>query len=216
MTTTGRDLLLTSLNLKIERGDTEASQIVQTFAASQFQSALTDGVDRNKAVRADVLAAIIGARGDKLIIEAVCSNAAGAAAAETAVTNCIFLEVIDITNVDAQLQYGLYGKISPFLTPKGRAATQADIDAVSKKGRSVLNNVAFNTSTYTTEVSQTTAGTTDTRIVAYRNNTTVGSITKNILKITPHSDGVILIKPASIVWADPDADAQGKNIGGVT
>lgn len=215
MTTTGRDLTLAALNFKIYNGDGMGSAIVERFQASEFQATLIAGLDTTLRRVFKANHAVLGARGDYLEIEAIITNAAGSASAETAVTNCIFAELKQIVGMpSAEKQIGTFGKISPFVSVSGKAAGKKDFEEANTLPLTITNNVAFNSTTYTTKTTQQIDGADDARIVAWRDSATASAILKNVVRITPSATQVLIIPRGYVAWADPNAAAQGNDVGG--
>jgi len=198
------------VSIRVKKGNELTSLITETHNANEFQATLADGKDRDKAIRVETSVAALGARGDYILLEI--PYTLGTGTADTRSKNSIYVEVLDITGVSTAVQHALFGRYSPFPTPRP-AITRNDIIGIDRQFLAVINNVGLPAvdATGTTAVSQKVRGTTDSRITAYYGlDDPMSDDDTAYLKLKPNQDGVFMIPSGAIIWIDNSDDGMGE------
>jgi len=183
--------------LVLESGNTRKTHVIGTFGAGMFQGTFTDGFDFNKAIR--IRSGpwnVLGSRQDKLHI--LSTHSGKVDLTETDATNCIALEIMDITNVPQNLQLDprAYGGRSPWPGPKGYGP-------LSKAGiemeRKTVQNTKIGSATTIDMMG-------DSRFVLKDDDSarTSFDINNPLLTFTPNYSDVFTVLPTSIINVDID------------
>ena len=182
----------------IVQGNTRKSHVVGTFGAGMFQGTFTDGFDFNKAIRIrSGPHTILGSRQDKLHV--LSTHSGKVDLTETDATNCIALEIMDITNVPQPLQLDKnrgYGRYSPFESPSGLIGLSS---RGIEKERKTVQNTKIGSAT-TIEMMG------DSRFVLKDDDSARTSFDTNnpLMTFTPNYSDVFTLLPTSIINIDID------------
>jgi hypothetical protein len=106
---------LSSLGIKLTKGNELTSFVTEDFSKGMFQTALVDGLDTDKCNRVRNTVAALGCRGDYMDLVAYCDEGEAAAIPDV---NTVYIEVVDYTGVPVAVQHTIFGKYSPFVGPK--------------------------------------------------------------------------------------------------
>ena len=185
-----------SLTLKVVKGNKLASLVTESHEIGEFQAALKDGVDVNKAVRVKEAVAAIGARGDYIEITKLM------AAAGATDKNTLFVEGLDFTAVPTAVQHTVFGEFTKFKTPKS-SMQGSMLDGIDRQEVSFSNNVGLGGDPETTGSAQKLRGVSDSRVHYYANGLDT-AFTELYLKLKPLSDGVFMIPAGAILWSHAD------------
>lgn len=204
MTTRTSDLK--SLALRVTKGNELTSFITEDFAKGMFQTALVDGLDTNKCNRVKNTIVALGARGDYIDCNAfVTVGTAG----EVPIINTMYVEVVDYTGVPVAVQHTVFGKYSPFVTPK-EPMNESMMDGIDRQELAITNSeVIASEAACSTAKSQLVRGSADSRIGYLCDHLNIESITEMKLKFKPNADGVFMIRAGAKIWAVPTADGMG-------
>lgn len=194
---------LKSVAIKVVKGNGLAELYTEDFNKGVFQSALADGVDRNKAVHIKTQVAALGARGD--YIELVAFVTAGTAGNIPA-SDTFYIDVLDYTGVPVAVQHTVFGKYSPFVTPH-ESMQEGMLDGIDRQELAIVNDAAIaSEAACSTPKTQTVRGDLDDRVTLRADHLDCESWTKISLRLKPNSDGVFVIPAGAKIWVEPDAD----------
>jgi len=179
----------------IQRGDGRQEQVVKDVPAGAFQATFADGFDQQKAIRVGALAAVLGARGDKMYI--LSTHSGKVDLSETDATNAIALELADIQNVPQNVQLNMFGKLSPFVSPAG-IVTKNSLAGISAERKIIANSVNV------AAASKNMMG--DSRFVLADDDAAVTAfaVANQLITFTPNASDVLVIKPPYIINVDID------------
>ena len=195
-------ITLKSLSIKVVKGNKLATLFTEDFTKGVFQDALKDGVDRNKAVHVKTQVAALGARGD--YIELVAFVSVGTAG-DVLQTDSIYVDALDFTGVPTAVQHTVFGKYSPFITPK-ESMQESMTDGIDRQELGLSTNTSMAQDACATETSQIVRGEADARITYYADSNDLETATEVRMKIKPNADGVFVIPAGAKIWAIPTAD----------
>lgn len=181
-----------SLTIKVVKGNKLASLVTESHEIGEFQAALNNGVDINKAVRVKEEVAAIGSRGDYIELTKLM------AAAGATDKNTLFVEGLDFTAVPTAVQHTVFGEFTKFKTPKS-SMQESMLDGIDRQEVSFSNNVGLGGDPETTGVAQKLRGVADARVHYYANGVDT-AFTELYLKLKPLSDGVFVIPAGAILW----------------
>lgn len=215
-----------SLSIKVVKGNELTDLITETFDGEDFQdtlwsehvqvSAFTNnehivefGMNRGRdsavAVRVSKQIAALGVRGDYILFELDVTEKGTAAYAVGEQKN-FMVEAMDYSGVPAEIQYGVFGKYSPFTTPPG-SHDRKMLLGVDKQKIELVNSVLLTADN--TYKDQKIRGVSTDRLQAKVDvNDTPTKIT---IKVKPAADGCIVIKRGAIIWAGDGITATRTN-----
>lgn len=189
---------LSSLGIKLTKGNELTSFVTEDFSKGMFQTALVDGLDTNKCNRVRNTVAALGARGDYMDVVAFCDAGAAGAIADV---NTIYVEAVDYTGVPVAVQHTVFGKYSPFVGPK-EPMNESMMDGIDRQEIAVINSeVIAAEGAHKTGKSQKVRGSLDSRITYLGNSNEIEDIDEMYLRFTPNSDGVFMIRAGARIWA---------------
>jgi len=168
-----------TISVWIIHGNGRYKNKVAEFPVTAFQGTFTDGFDRNKAIRIPKKVVAVGSRGDYISIqyyddtEQVDVSGKGDGS----------IDVEDYTGVPLNTQLGYFGAYSPFPTARPRVGRGDMVGIMHESKRFTFFNELD---------SRVTSSTTDTTLSQY----------SEIMRITPNSDGVLLIRAGAIINMD--------------
>lgn len=188
--------------LKLTKGNKIESFITEMWLGKMFQynddvtdTGVAAGMDVNKAIRAKVPIAALGARGDYLeMVANVTDKGTGSWAMAV---NALLIEGIDFTAVPTAIQHTVFGEFSHFRTPSS-SMQESMLDGIDRQEVMFTNNVAATVDG--AAKTQKLRGEDDARITAISTGAT-DAVTKIALKLKPNSDGVFFIPAGAILWA---------------
>ena len=185
----------TGFRLLVQRGDSRQEQVVKDIPAIAFQATFADGLDQQKAIRIGALASVLGCRGDKLHI--LSTHGGKVDLSETDAINALAMEIADVQNVQQKVQLGMFGKISPFVSPAS-LITKNDLAGVSAE-RKLVGNGAIGTAATINMLG-------DSRFVMKDDDSATASFDTNspLVTLTPNASDVLVVKPAYIINIDID------------
>ncbi|RZN38115.1 MAG: hypothetical protein EFT35_05105 [Methanophagales archaeon ANME-1-THS] len=192
------------LEIWLISGDGRSEHLVKMFPSRMFQTTLAAQHNRDYRVVVGKYAAALGTRGDYFLVKVQLKATALAAATDGSEVNHMFLELVDLQNVPAEVQLskaqGGYGAFSPFPSPALRI-TREMLKGITAERLGVTNTVtAAEGDTY---VTQTVNGASDSRFqVKFEHDIESASVTDNEFwfRMKPTSSNVFLIRPDSEVW----------------
>jgi hypothetical protein len=195
---------LKSLAVEVTKGNELMSFVTEDFQAGMFQSAMADGMDANKAIRLGRTVAALGSRGDYIDMKMFCT--VGAVGALPAVKT-IYVEMVDYTGVPTSVQHTVFGKYSPFVTPK-EPMNESMMDGIDRQELAIVNTEQIaSQAALTTAIAQLVRGSSDSRIDFAGDDLDFEDCTYLRLRMKPNSDGVILLRAGAKIWAEPDENA---------
>jgi hypothetical protein len=202
MTATGD---LKSIAIEATKGNGLMDYITEDFPAGMFQSTLADGRDANKAVRVGRTVAALGARGDFLSLKLYVTTCYGTYVPAGKIA---YVEMVEYSGVPTAVQHTVFGKYSPFVTPK-EPMNESMMDGIDRQELAIYNTekVAAEDAC-TTAKTQYVRGSLDSRITYFADHIDVESASEFEIKMEPNSDGVFLIRAGAIIWAEPDANTM--------
>lgn len=177
------------------RGDGKQEHVVKDLPAGAFQATFADGFDANKAIRVGAMAAVLGARGDKLHL--LSTHTGKVDLSEGDATNNISMEIADIQNVPQDVQLKLFGQISPFVSPDGHIGKNA-LAGISRERKMIANSKIGTAATINMMG--------DSRFVLNDDDAARTSFDVNnpLFTFTPNATDVLIIKPGYIINIDID------------
>lgn len=188
----GMDFAPTIFSKAINLGDGTAGS-TNTLPVSKHGMSL--GRAPEKAVRITKQIAALGARQDYIEIAAQVTTGTGTSVYAKLV-RCLMCQALDYTGVPASVQYAIFGKFSPFVTPSS-PVNRGLIHGIDRQEFEAIHNVVTAESTWT---NQEIRGTSTSRLKAYGTGA-ANAETKLTLKLTPERDGVFVIPKGAIIWA---------------
>jgi hypothetical protein len=150
----------------------------------------------DKAVRVSKQIAALGARQDYIEIKANLTTGSGTSSYAKLV-RCLMVQALDYTGVPASVQYAIYGKYSPFVTPSS-PVNRGLIHGIDRQEFEAVHNVVC--AVDATPKTQNIRGALSERLYATVTGVT-GSETALTLKLIPARDGVFVIPRGAILWA---------------
>ena len=197
---------LKSLAIRVTKGNELTDMLTEDFAAGMFQTALVDGLDSNKSNRVKNTVAALGARGD--YVELVGFVSIGTAG-QVPIINTMYIEVVDYTGVPVAVQHTVFGKYSPFVTPK-EPMNESMMDGIDRQELAITNSeVMSDQATLKTQEDQLVRGSTDDRVGYLCDSNDIETVTEMRLKFKPNADGVFMFRAGARIWAVPTADGMG-------
>ena len=189
---------LSSVGIKLTKGNELTSFVTEDFSCGMFQAALVDGLDTNKCNRIKNTVAVLGCRGDYMDVVLYCDEGETAAIADV---DTVYIEAVDYTGVPNAVQHTVFGKYSPFVGPK-EAMNESMLDGIDRQEIAVINSeVIASEGAHKTGKTQKIRGSLDSRITYLGNANEIESITEMYLRFTPKSDGVFMIRAGARIWA---------------
>jgi hypothetical protein len=160
------------------------------------QHGMSLGRKPEKAVRITKQIAALGARQDYIEIAAQLTTGSGTSSYAKLV-RCLMCQALDYTGVPASVQYAIFGKYSPFVTPSS-PVNRGLIHGIDRQEFEAVHNVV--TAVAGTAVNQKIRNTATARLKATVTGNAAAE-TKLVLKLTPERDGVFVIPQGAILWA---------------
>jgi hypothetical protein len=189
---------LSSLGIKLTKGNELTSFVTEDFSKGMFQTALVDGLDTDKANRVRNTVAALGCRGDYMDLVAYADEGEAGAIPDV---DTIYIEVVDYTGVPVAVQHTIFGKYSPFVGPK-EPMNESMMDGIDRQEMAVINSeVIADEGACSTGKTQKVRGSLDSRITYLANHADIESATETYLRFTPNSDGVFMIRAGARIWA---------------
>jgi hypothetical protein len=148
-----------------------------------------------KAVRITKQIAALGARQDYIEIKANLTTGSGTSLYANLV-RCLMVQALDYTGVPASVQYAIFGKYSPFVTPSS-PVNRGLIHGIDRQEFEAVHNVVTSAAAWTNQKIRNTA---TSRLKAYGTGAE-NTETAITLKLTPERDGVFVIPQGAIIWA---------------
>jgi hypothetical protein len=202
MTATGD---LKSIAIRATKGNELMSFITEDFPAGMFQTTLANGLDANKAVRVGRTVAALGCRGDYLDLVLYITTCY---ASYVPAPNLAYVQMVDFTGVPTAVQHTVFGKYSPFVSPK-EPMNESMMDGIDRQEMVMYNTEKVaSQAACTTGKTQFVRGSLDSRITYFADQINVEDATEFNVKLDPNSDGVMLIRAGAIIWAEPDANTM--------
>ncbi|HID20250.1 MAG TPA: hypothetical protein EYP28_04865 [Methanophagales archaeon] len=197
---------LKSVSIRVTKGNGLTDFITEDFQAGKFQSTLAAGVETTKAVRLQRTVAALGTRGDYLEMVLWCTVGE---AGEVPNVNTCYIEAVDYTGVPSAVQHTVFGKYSPFISPK-ESMNESMLDGIDRQEIAVQNTEAIESeAACSTPKAQLVRGSSDSRVDYAADHADIESMTYLRLKFKPNSDGVFMFRAGAVLWADPDTNALG-------
>lgn len=198
---------LESVLIKATKGNELTSMVIEEFTAGVFQSTIAAGVgNQNLAIRLRNTVAALGCRGD--YIEMICYIGV-LANGQIPNVNTHYIEAVDYSGVPVAVQHTVFGKYSPFVTPK-EPMNESMMDGIDRQELSVINDVAIAAAdALTTAKSLTIRGSLDSRITSLCDNADETALEYIAMRFKPNADGVFMFRAGARIWADPDDNAMG-------
>jgi hypothetical protein len=159
------------------------------------QHGMSLGRKPEKAVRITKQIAALGARQDYIEVKANLTTGSGASTYAKLV-RCLMIQALDYTGVPASVQYAIFGKYSPFVTPSS-PVNRGLIHGIDRQEFEAVHNVATSEAAW---VNQKIRNTATARLKAYGTGAAAAE-TALTLKLTPERDGVFVIPQGAILWA---------------
>lgn len=168
-----------TLSVWIVHGNGRRSEKVFETTVKAFQGTLTDGYDRNKAIRIPKKVVALGCRGDYISIRYLDSTEQ----VDVSGGGDGSIDVEDYTGVPMNVQMGYFGAFSPFTTARPRVSKADMVGIMHESKRFLILGEAD---------SRCTDETTDTVVDQY----------SELCRYTPNADGVFLIRAGAILNFD--------------
>ena len=208
------------VEIKVTKGNALSSVITETFdgmdfaptvfskaqnmgdgsAGSKCPMAVTKhgmslGRTPEKAIRISKQIAALGAREDYIEFKVNLTTGTGTSSYAKLV-QCVMVQALDYTGVPASVQYAIYGKYSPFVTPSS-PVNRGLIHGIDRQEFEAVHNVVTSESAWT---NQKIRGSATARLKAYGTGA-AGAESAITLRLTPSRDGVFVIPRGAILWA---------------
>lgn len=201
--TTAATADLKSLAFRATKGNELMDFITEDYQAGMFQTTLAAGIDADKTIRLGRTVAALGCRGDYL--EAVLFCSIGAEGALPTVKT-VYIEFVDYTGVPTAVQHTVFGKYSPFISPK-EPMNESMMDGIDRQELAIVNTEQIaSQAALKTQADQLVRGSTDSRVGYLADSNDFETATELKLKFKPNSDGVILLRAGARIWAQPTAN----------
>lgn len=192
-----------NIRMKVVKGNELADLITEDFDVNAFQPTtdvgranhgLHDGLDRDKVVRVKRQLAALGARGDYILLEY--DTVATETTTWAMLVGSLFIDVKDYTGVPIGVQHTVFGKFTPFVTPK-ESIQESMLDGIDIQDIQVVHNVAVTVDG--AEKAQKVRGSSDSRVAVIATGATA-AVTKLQLKLKPNADGVFVVPRGARIW----------------